>query len=419
MKKRAGNIIVALIIVVVCTLIGSASYAADPIRIAVPTALQSDHGDDALKSEELGVEELNSKGGILVGSERRPIKLFKVDTKDMDPGTPVHDALLAVERVILQKKPHAILIGFGRSEALMAGMDLIAKHKIPYLGSYAQTHKFMERFSKDPEKYKHMFRVCTNSLVVPQTLKSSLDVLKNDYGLNRAYFMPADTLLGKAFVGVLREHCKETGWNEVGYEPIANDATDFSGVLSKIKEGNADVIVTQWDVAQSATIFLKQYQSMKVPSLIIGNIFGVASPHAWENIGPSVEYSIMTEGMASSIPVTPESADFIERYTKAFGLPNTQWFGGSAYDSVHILAQAIERAGSLEADKISTELEKTDFRGVSGRIRFSDNHQAIFGTDPNETAICLAYQWQDSEMIPIYPPSVAKGKVLLPPWMAE
>lgn len=416
-----GQVLLSLF-VMFCVFLTSAALAAEPIRIAIPTALKSDYGYDATHAVELGVEEINAKGGVMVNGQKRPIELIKVDTRDMDPGTPIHDALLAVEKVILEEKPDAIMIGFGRSEALMAGMDLIAKYKIPYMGSYAQTHKFQVQFAKNPEKYKYMFRVCTDAIVVAKTLTASLDVLKNQYGLKRVFIMPQDTLLSKAFMGVLRKHCKKTGWDEVGYEVIASDSKDFSAVLTQMKERKTDVICTMWDVAQGATIFFKQWAAMKVPSLILGHIVGVSSPQAIKIIGPDVNYAIQTEGsMGSSIPLkkVPKAREFVERYQAKFGLPRSQWLTGSAYDGIYVLAQAIERANSLDPDKIVAELQKTDYMGVSGRIRFDKTHQCIFGTNPQETAVCLSYQWQDGKCVPIYPPAVAEGGVLLPPWMKK
>jgi branched-chain amino acid transport system substrate-binding protein len=55
--------------------------------------------------------------------------------------------------------------------------------------------------------------------------------------------------------------------------------------------------------------------------------------------------------------------------------------------------------------------------GVIGRVKFDKNHQVVYGDDPEKTAVCLAYQWLDGKMVPIYPPAVAEGKVILPPWM--
>jgi branched-chain amino acid transport system substrate-binding protein len=420
MRKKVLAISLMVVLTVGLFLVTSTKTEPKPILIAVPTALKSDYGYDAMHAAELAVAEINAKGGVLIGGEKRPVKIVTADTRDMDPTTPIHDALLAVEKVILEQKPDAILIGFGRSEALMAGMDLVAKYKIPYVGSYAQTHMFQKQFATDPGKYKYLFRVCTDATIVPKTLTDSLDILKNQYGLSKIFFMQQDTLLSKGFLGVLRAHTQKTGWEELGYEVIASDSTDFSAVLTKAKERKAQVICTMWDVAQGATIFVKQWAAMKVPSLILGHIVGVSSPRAVDIIGSDIDYCIQTEGsLGSSIPLkkVPKARELVERFVRKYGLPRSQWITGSAYDGAYVLTGAMERAGSLEPDKIIAELEKTDYKGVTGRIRFDKTHQAIFGDNPEETAVCFSYQWQKGKMVPIYPLSIAEGKVLLPPWM--
>jgi len=88
---------------------------------------------------ELAVSEINSAGGVTVGAEKRPFKVESIDIRDAAPGVPVPEALLGIEKLILEKKPVALLVGPFRSEALMAGMDIIAKYKVPLLGAIAMT----------------------------------------------------------------------------------------------------------------------------------------------------------------------------------------------------------------------------------------------------------------------------------------
>jgi branched-chain amino acid transport system substrate-binding protein len=45
------------------------------------------------------------------------------------------------------------------------------------------------------------------------------------------------------------------------------------------------------------------------------------------------------------------------------------------------------------------------------------NHQIIPSYDPNEGAVTGVIQWQKDKRVQIFPPSVAMGKVQLPPWM--
>jgi branched-chain amino acid transport system substrate-binding protein len=394
----------------------------EPIILGLPTAVKTDWGHDVINAVNLAVEEINADGGVLVRNEKRPFEVKIIDTRGMDPSTPAHDALMAVEKLILQKKPHAIVVGFARSEIFMAGMDLIAKHEIPYLGSYATTHMFQKKFAEDPAKYKYLFRLSVDAIAAARAVTDAIDTLKRQHGLTRVFFMPQDTLLSKGFNGVLKRHCEKTGWEVVGWESIASDATDFSAVLTKVKEAKTQMICTFWDVARGGTILLKQWSSMQVPALLVGFVVGANSPRGWDFLGEEIEYSIYTEApIGSGIPLEklPKTREFVNKFINEYGKPHGQWLTGAAYDAIYVLAGAIERTGCLDPEKLVAELEKTDYDGVIGRVRFDETHQAVYGTDPEKEALCLAYQWQDGKQVPIYPPSIAEGKVLLPPWMKK
>ena len=109
----------------------------EPIVLAVPTSLGSLEGEESLNAVNLAVEEINAQGGVKVGDLKRPFKVESIDLRDAAAGVPVPEALLGLEKIILEKKPVAIVVGPFRSEALLAGMDLIAKHKMPMLGTIA------------------------------------------------------------------------------------------------------------------------------------------------------------------------------------------------------------------------------------------------------------------------------------------
>jgi branched-chain amino acid transport system substrate-binding protein len=367
------------------------------------------------------VEEINAKGGVSVAGVKRPFKVVTADTRGGEPGTPVHDALMAYEKLILGKKPHAIVIGAFRSEVLIASMDLVAKYKVPQLSTIAQTPRFQGKFAKDPEKYKYLFRATTDALIDAGYISAAMDTLKKDYGLNRVYFIPQDTLWALGFIGLLRKHCKKTGWEEIGYEPYAAGATDFSPGLTKAKEGKAQVIAMVWDVPLGAGIFCKQLAAMKVPALPIGFIPPMAAPGALKTLGKDIEYSIQVEfpiGSSLALKKMPKTGEFLDNFKKKYGkLPEAAAVNSSAYDAVYILAEAIKRAGSLDADKLVTALEATDYRGVGGRLRFNDKHILIFNENPEEAGICVIFQWQKGKRVPVYPKFLAEGKVLLPPWM--
>ena len=61
------------------------------------------------------------------------------------------------------------------------------------------------------------------------------------------------------------------------------------------------------------------------------------------------------------------------------------------------------------------ELKKTDRMGMMGRIRFDEGNQAVYGTDPKETALGAVFQWgSNGTRRIVFPASIAEAKIKLP-----
>ncbi|MCB2193170.1 MAG: amino acid ABC transporter substrate-binding protein, partial [Deltaproteobacteria bacterium] len=93
------------------------AMAADKIVIGVTTSLNFLEGKEANNAVNLAVEEINKAGGVKVGGKMLPFAVESIDIRDAAPGVPVPEALLGMEKLILEKKPHALVVGPFRSEA--------------------------------------------------------------------------------------------------------------------------------------------------------------------------------------------------------------------------------------------------------------------------------------------------------------
>jgi len=373
MKK--GGILFALVALFSFILAGGVN-AAEPIVLGVPTALGSIEGKDGWMAVQMAVEEINAKGGVLVGGKRRPLKAYSIDTREHEPGIPVHDALTAVEKLILEKKPHAIVLGAFRSEILLASMDLIAKYKLPYICSIAMTPVFQKKILQNYDQYKYMFRNCLNAVYLVKYLGQVMGFIGKEFGFNRAYLIVQDTLWAKATGKGLQKWYEKNGWQLMGFDAYPLGATDFSSSLIKVRAKKAQVVVPIFDMPQSG-ILLKQARSMKVPALLCGFISPVAPGNAWQVFEGEVEGMVNFLFEIGPIPVkaVPKSVAFNRNFGKRWGeearIRLSGHGPGPAYDAVYIMADAIERAGSLDPDAIVKALEKTDMMGVVGRIRFA------------------------------------------------
>lgn len=416
MKRRMG---IGGLFLILCFMFSFSAYGAEPIVIGVPTSLGFVEGKECLAVVQMAVDEINANGGVKVGAESRPFKVESIDIRDAAPGVPVPEALLGLEKIILEKKPTALLIGFFRSEALLAGMDILAKYKVPMLGTIAMTPASEEKIKKEPDKYKYVFRTCLNAKYLVKYLVGIMAFANKEFGFNKVYIMNQDVAWARATADLMTKiYFDKTGWTVVGHEAYPTGASDFSSGLMKVRAGGAQVILPIFDMPQSG-ILVKQWNAMKVPALLAGFISPLAGPGAWKTFDQKVGGAINCNfelGSAIASQKVPKSVDFYYAYEKKYGKPMEAGHGPApTYESVYILKEAIERAGSLDPDAIVAQIEKTDRMGVMGRIKFDDGHQAIFDMDPNQAATACVFQWSEQgDRINVFPEALADGKIKLP-----
>jgi branched-chain amino acid transport system substrate-binding protein len=373
---------------------------------------------------QMAVEEINAKGGVQVGSTKHKIEAYSIDTREHEPGIPVHDALTAAEKLILEKKPHAIALGNFRSEVLLATMDLISKYKLPYICCIAMTPLLQKKVSEEYDKYKYIFRNCLNAPQLASYLGGVMGFIRKEFGLtNKAYIITQDVLWAKATGQGLQGWLKGNAWEVAAFDTYATGASDFSPSLIKARAQNAQVIVPIFDMPQSG-ILLKQARAMQIPAMLSGFISPVSCENAWGVFEGEVDGMINMVYEVGPIPVkaVPKSVEFNQNYGKRWGeKARTELSGhgpGPSYDSIYILANAFERAKTVEPDAVVKALEQTDMQGVVGRIRFGKDHQVAYGVDPKETALGVGFQWvKPGKRVVIYPDIVAEGKIQRPAYV--
>jgi branched-chain amino acid transport system substrate-binding protein len=423
-KRWVGMLLLALALAILPFLGHQVNGAAKPIVIGAPLSTAFLYGWDAERAIKLAVEEINAKGGVTVGKEKRPFKVEVMDTRDLEPGVPTSDALLVVEKLILEKNADFIVGGPVRSEAALAAMDLLSKYKkVSILTTGALTPAYHKRVEAEYDKFKYCFRISGEvAWMVTGEFLPCLMEIKAKYGLNRLFIMIQDVAHARAGGDLVSKLATEKGWEVLGKEVYPTGTTDFSVGLLKAKKENAQVILIWMDMPETS-ILLKQWYDMKVPAIPYGTIISAAEePGFWKATGGKGEYCMASVVNAGNAPskATPWTMKFVDAYKKKWGLEPEGYGTSSSYMAVYVLKDAIERAGSLDSDAVVAALEKTDLMGVYGRIKFNPkNHQVIPSIDPNEGAVGTIFQWQKGKRVVVFPPKIAVGEVKLPPWMKK
>ena len=423
MEKR--NVIRTLVFLVSILLIlpGQMAFAEKSIIIGAPLSTSFLYGWDAERGMKLAVEEINAAGGVNVGGKKRPFKLEVIDTRDLEPGVPVSEALLAVEKLILEKNADFIVGGPVRSEAALAAMDLLVKYKkVSILSTGVLTPGYHKRVAKNYDKYKYLFRITGEALWIARGEQiPALIELGKKFNLDRVFIMVQDVAWARGFGGIFAKDMAKKGWTVIGKPEIyPTGSTDFSMGLLKARREKAQVTIIAMAMPESS-ILLKQWHDMKIPALPFGSIIAAAEqPGFWKATEGKGEYTLANVVNAGNAPsnATDWTMKFYNAYTKMWGVEPEGYGTSTSYMAVYVLKDAIEKAGTLDSEAVAAALEKTDVMGVYGRIKFDPkSHQVIPSLDPNTGAVGSIFQWQAGKRVVVFPKSIAMGEIKLPPWM--
>jgi len=426
MKTKFFATIVMLLAVLVI-LPTSSALAAEPIVLGCPLSTAFLYGWDAERAITLAVEEINAAGGVNVAGEKRPFKVEVIDTRDLEPGVPVSEALLVVEKLILGKKADFIIGGPVRSEAAMAAMDLLSKYKkVSILTTGVLTPKYHARVAKEYDKFKYCFRITGEAvwMVTGEIIPCLIDIGKR-FQVDRLFIMIQDVAHARGGGGLIAKIMAKKGWHVIGAPEIyPTGTTDFSMGLIKAKREKAQVILIWMDMPETS-ILLKQWYDMKIPALPFGSIIAAAEqPGFWKATEGKGEYCLANVVNAGNAPcnATPWTMKFVKAYQKRWNIEPEGYGTSTSYMAPYVLKDAIERAGSLKSDAVVKALEEIDMMGVYGRIRFDPkkkDHQVIPSVDPEEGAVGTIFQWQAAKRIVVFPKKIAMGEIQLPPWMKK
>lgn len=397
----------------------AAPPAGEPIVIGSALPIGFLYGWAPERAIRLAVEEINAAGGVDVGGVMHPLMVEVMDTRDLEPGVPTSDALMAVEKLILERNADFLIGGPARSEAALAAMDLIGRHKTPTIFTTGfLSGRFMERMKEDYDTLKYSFRITSSAGTMVGEMLTLFDSLQKDKGFNKVAIMVQDVAHARGGGDIMAKQLADRGWDVAGPEIFPTGTLDFSPGLFKAKDFGAQVLFIWMDMPESS-ILIRQWHDMQLPALPIGFINAAEQPGFWEATEGKGEFTVAHLVNAGNAPceATPLTMDFVRAYERKWGLEPEGYGTSSSYQAVYTLVDAIERAGSLDPDAVVEALKAADLVGVYGRVRFNEQHQVIASLDPAEGTIPQIIQWQAGKRETVFPPAIVTSELKLPPWM--
>lgn len=405
------SICLVLSFVIMPVQIKAASSAKPVIKIGVLAPMKFTGGQHQWEAAVITAEEINASGGVVVNGTPHEIMLVKADSNEF---ISVIDAVNALERLLTIDKVN-LVVGSGRSEATMAYQELLPKYKV-ILQSISGHPEICLRIAKNYEKYKYLFRpAMTNLESIIEAQFAQIDMvlakIRNELKIEkpRVALMMDKAVVTEPIIEAAKKRFPQKGIEIVGVWRTSSTANDMTAEFTAVKDAGAHVIFTQMS-GPSGPVISRQWGEFEIPTALAGlNIEGQSSKH-WEATGGKCNYEV-TFNTVGRTELSNKTLPFLDKMMTRFG-HSGDWGAYAVADSIWIWKEAVERAGTWAGDAVVAEMEKTDYRGVQGRIVFGSPgdkypHDVKWGVD---YLTGVGVQWQEGKQVVVWPDGNPVGK---------
>lgn len=353
-----------LTIMIVCFLGLSNVFAQgkQPILIGAVQPLTGPVSIDGLSvvdGMKIAAEKINSAGGVL----GRPIKLIVEDGK----GDPV-ESVTAVEKLIRRNKVPAI-IGCWASSATLAAMPIVKRNGIPLLVETSTAPMITD------QKNEWTFRFTSNNDIDGALMEK---FLVPKLGFKKAAYMAVNNDWGRSMYKAVSMIMKKTGGEVMLVEYFSPAESNFTPMLTKIKASDADTMFITTSI-QGVALILKQFTELGMEmnrfvtsAIPAEKVITLAGKEATQGVYFFNRYVAYSPPKGKE----EENGKIIEEYQRFHPKSVPDMYVAFGYDAVHIMTDAIKRAGDPSPAKIRQALEQTDYFGLTGKVRFDENNHS-------------------------------------------
>lgn len=332
-------------------------------------------------AREMAVEEINAAGGIKSLGGAKLVLIYADSESKPEKGVAEAERLINTEKV-------NVLTGCWNSAVTLPTTAVAERYGIPFIVPVSVNDKITE------QGFKNVFRIAAKDSWWTRDQFAFLKDMEKEFNtkVKTVAFVYENGDWGKGFAGQWKKLAQAGGYQVVLDEPYPSTATDLSPVVQKIKRANPDVLLLVSNAAD-AILLTNTLADYKVkPKAIIGSGGGHADPSFLKATGQNARYIFDLVEWETDVN-KPGAKETNEKFKKRYGY-NLAGESVDAYVAMYVLADALERAGSLDPAKIRKALAETDLKSGPGMIVAYDAVQ-FDKTGQNEHAALVMVQIND------------------------
>jgi len=395
----SGRVLIPLLtMVLVIGVVFLAAADETPIKLGAVNPLGDITGAQMTKAMQLAVDEINAAGGVL----GRPLELIVMDS-EFNPAK----GAAAIEKLVTVDKVD-VLIGGMSSGVHMGEIPILKKYQKVTVWAGAASH-VCEDALKDCDWYFHLHP--WDYLQGESYVKGWADIVDKypDVKIHKVFVAYEDGAFGTTSYQGTVAAFKDWDVSGESFKSAALGGGDYTAVLQHAKAANPDLFLWIGYGADALPIMEQAKAIGFEPPIFVG------SPPGWPvDFGKSpLANDVVLYGMwaPSMKNVNPVSKHFWDAYIAKYNEEPATYFCPLGYTNVYIVAQAIERAGSLDKEALIKALEETKYDSPLGEtVTFTPSnaikHQGFQGQK--------ILQWQNGEQQVIWPFEYSTADLVYP-----
>lgn len=177
------------------------------------------------------------------------------------------------------------------------------------------------------------------------------------------------TAFGQGVAAEFMKEAKTQGITILGQEYTTDKATDFSAILTNIKAKKPDVIFFGGYAPQAAPM-ARQMKQLAVTAKMLGGDT-LCSPEVGKLGGDAVNEVVYCAQGGSMLDKTSDGPAFKAKFKKRFNV-DADAYAASFYDQMLLIGTSMQKAQSLDPNKVSAEMLKGSYKGVAGTYAYDD-----------------------------------------------
>ena len=378
--------------------------AGDTILFGAPVSLTGSltkEGHLTQEGYELWKNYINAHGGLKVGG-----KSYKVDIKYYDDESKNDTSAQLAERLIDQDHVNFLLGPYGSGTSFTVA-GIAERKKIPMVeGNGAAERIFNQGFKYTFGVLSPARRYLEGILALGKTQKPAAQTV--------AITAASDAFSQEVAQGAAA-WATANGMKVVYNNKYPDTTTDVSSIVSALKATNPDIILNAGHL-QDALLVQKGLREQNVMAKIYGYSVGPDTPDFATSLGGDANdvmggaqwsESVKYHGDPGFIATAPEYAKAIESAYHH----HADYHNAESTAACLAFQYAIERAGSLDPEKVREALAKLDVTTFYGIIKFDSRGLNVYKP-------MVVNQIQKGRLLTVWPSGLAVAKPIYPapPW---